>query len=719
MSRVIVAIEKPGRFSFSKIWTVAVLIVLSFRCAPASASQPSDTMRSQLESYVENVTSADASVYNAKDNIGNGMDCAKIIQDPNGGYIALYHVAHTGTLFSVDLATSTDLIHWTYQVTLGTGASQPTIQLLSNGGFLVLWEQVNSSGGDNHIRFNYYSTRTSLLAGTTTQTYDAPQTLSTCAEGTPNIYSVNLTPDLAHSVIDVGGHYNASCSIDQQQRGSLVNFSSWVTAPEPAINNAIKYWGVAGNIGERDALDYRGYNFELIEGDSVAGNWYDWDIYCYDFQTGNADKLSIITAGGSTSFANPRITRLIAPNGQPAIVTTIFIPSQGSATGEAGELIYYRTYGFSTAGGDQPADLSSDYSRTGIYANGSTFSSTGGLDGAGHAYSSYLFPQSMASFPELNFVNTPEYSVAGPGTANSVTGTGQTISLPAAEYGTLNILGTGVNGNQASQTFKVTYSDSSSTTVTQSMSNWFSPQSYTGEATAVEMSYGNFYNGTEDTTDTYSVYTYSLGLNPSKTLSSITLPNNSNVQIFGITPVPKAPQWVLANHTYNTTGVFNDGVTFSGTGGIDSQGNAYSGILLGTVQTWTNNTFMIAVPNGYNVVRCAGQTINLSSGQFSTLKLLATGVNGAQTSQTFTVTYTDSTTSTFTQSLSDWMTSSGYSGETVASSMAYRNISTGGRNTVTTRLYGYAFSLNNGKIVKSITVPNNSNVVVLAMTLVP
>jgi hypothetical protein len=206
---------------------------------------------------IQNVTTATASTYNATDSAGNGMDCAKIIQDPNGGYIAVYHVLQSTGLFNVYLATSTDLIHWTYRAILGTQASQPTIQFLSNGGFLVLWEAVNSSGANNHIRFNYYSSRANLLAGTTAQTFDAPQTLSTCAEGTPSIYSVTLSPNLANSVIDVGGHYNANCSIDAEQRGKLINFTTWVTAPATAINNAVAAFGVAGNIGDRDALNYR------------------------------------------------------------------------------------------------------------------------------------------------------------------------------------------------------------------------------------------------------------------------------------------------------------------------------------------------------------------------------------------------------------------------------------------------------------------------------
>jgi len=38
------------------------------------------------------------------------------------------------------------------------------------------------------------------------------------------------------------------------------------------------------------------------------------------------------------------VTALNAPNGQPAILVTLFIPSEGAAPGESGELIYYQTY---------------------------------------------------------------------------------------------------------------------------------------------------------------------------------------------------------------------------------------------------------------------------------------------------------------------------------------------------------------------------------------
>jgi len=110
-------------------------------------------------------------------------------------------------------------------------------------------------------------------------------------------------------------------------------------------------------------------------------------------------------------------------------------------------------------------------------------------------------------------------------------------------------------------------------------------------------------------------------------------------------------------------------------------------------------------------------TIALAAGKYSTLTLLATGVNGNQMSQKFTVTYTDGSTATFTQSLSDWCTPQGYAGESNAIPMPYRDFSNGTRDTRTVMLYAYNFSLTNTKTVKSITLPSNRNVVVVAMNL--
>lgn len=168
---------------------------------------------------------------------------------------------------------------------------------------------------------------------------------------------------------------------------------------------------------------------------------------------------------------------------------------------------------------------------------------------------------------------------------------------------------------------------------------------------------------------------------------------------------------------YNVMGQVTDGAVFLSTSGLDGGGRAYSGNLLSTVVTAGGTPYKFGPANAPGAVTSA--TIALPAGNYSAVKLLASGVNGNQTSQKFIVTYTDGTTSSFLQSLSDWCTPQKYSGESQAISMPYRDNSNGTRDTRTVMLYGYTFNLTSGKTVKSITLPSNRNVVVLATTLVP
>jgi hypothetical protein len=115
----------------------------------------------------------------------------------------------------------------------------------------------------------------------------------------------------------------------------------------------------------------------------------------------------------------------------------------------------------------------------------------------------------------------------------------------------------------------------------------------------------------------------------------------------------------------------------------------------------------------------SGGTIALPAGNDSTLNLLATAVNGNQPNQTFIVNYTDGTSSSFIQSVSDWYTPTNYSGESQALKMAYRIGPTGATSSGPVYLYGYSFALNSAKTVKSLTLPNNRHIVVLAVDLAP
>ncbi len=166
---------------------------------------------------------------------------------------------------------------------------------------------------------------------------------------------------------------------------------------------------------------------------------------------------------------------------------------------------------------------------------------------------------------------------------------------------------------------------------------------------------------------------------------------------------------------YNVNGFYEDGKTFSAS--LDTSGHLYSGNLLGAVVKWNGLNFKLGPSNSPNAV--SEVQFSLAPGRYSTLNLLATGVNNNQESQVFTVYYTDGTASVFTQNLSNWREPQNYDGESVAVTMPYRNVSDGTRQDRNYYLFGYSFALNTNKTVSSLLLPTNRNVVVFAAVLSP
>ncbi len=169
---------------------------------------------------------------------------------------------------------------------------------------------------------------------------------------------------------------------------------------------------------------------------------------------------------------------------------------------------------------------------------------------------------------------------------------------------------------------------------------------------------------------------------------------------------------------FNVNGIYTDGTKYS-TGGLDGTGYSYSANLLTTSRVFNSILFDFGPTNELDAVGCSGQSVALPQGQFSGLMLLATGVEGNQTSQTFIVTYTDGTSSKFVQSFSDWFTPQKFAGESEGVAMAYRNYENGTKDNRTFSLYAYRFALHSAKVVQSISLPNDSHVLVLAATLLP
>jgi beta-glucanase (GH16 family)/uncharacterized protein YccT (UPF0319 family) len=169
--------------------------------------------------------------------------------------------------------------------------------------------------------------------------------------------------------------------------------------------------------------------------------------------------------------------------------------------------------------------------------------------------------------------------------------------------------------------------------------------------------------------------------------------------------------------SFNSLGIATDGSTFAQTSGLAGSGTALSANVLGTSQTWNGSAYTIGAAGGNNVVAATGQTIALPQGSYGSLSFLGLAVNGNQSSQSFVVHYTDGTTQTFTQSMSDWFTPQSFAGESNAISVPYINYSSGVRDSRTFHIYGYRFALNTAKTVASITLPSNGNVQILAINL--
>jgi fibronectin type III domain protein len=448
-------------------------------------------------------------------------------------------------------------------------------------------------------------------------------------------------------------------------------------------------------------------------------------------------------------------------------------------------------------------DLAGFYNLLGMTVDDTQFNT--GLNFSGTALSATALGTSK-TVGGINFMFSTSTS------QNVIRATGQTITLPAQSFGQFDLLATTVNGNQLNVPFTVTYTDGTSQTFYQSMSDWFTPQNYAGETLAYATSYRNNSNGTQDAR-TFDVYEYSFTLNSAKQVQSITLPRDGQVSVLSMTGVlPVAPPtslvvnaassteadliWAAAAGTitgyniyrgttaggesttplnstplsastlsfhdttalpgntyyytvkaldspilgtasnevsltmalsgtsaqvdlsseYNTTGITVDGSVFSN--GIDNSGFALSASLLGTSQSFGGTTFSIASAGGNNVVSANGQTIGLPNGSYSSVEMLATAVNGNQPGQTFIVHYTDGSSQTIIQGISDWFSPQSYAGESVALSMGHRNTATGGQDARTFNVYAYSLAVDNSKTISSITLPDNTHVNVLSITTV-
>jgi hypothetical protein len=184
-----------------------------------------------------------------------------------------------------------------------------------------------------------------------------------------------------------------------------------------------------------------------------------------------------------------------------------------------------------------------------------------------------------------------------------------------------------------------------------------------------------------------------------------------------VTPVLTGTVAVDLSSAFNVTGIYKDGSKFSESASLDDGGYSLSEEQVGSEQIGEGVVFKLGPASAPDVV--TGKTVTLPAGKFTSLKILASAVEGNQEQQTFSVNYADGTSSSFTRSLSDWAAPGNLEGESSAGDMAYRLASDGSKDTNTFHLHAYSFALDANKTVRSVTLPSNRNVLALGMTLVP
>ena len=189
-----------------------------------------------------------------------------------------------------------------------------------------------------------------------------------------------------------------------------------------------------------------------------------------------------------------------------------------------------------------------------------------------------------------------------------------------------------------------------------------------------------------------------------------TLPVEVTPILHGTVPVDLSP-------AFNVTGIYKKGAKFDAQASLDGEGAAFPASSLQQDPVGNEVVFRLGPADAPDAV--TSRTIDLPSGKYASLRVLATAVEGDQARQTFSVNYADGSSSAINQNLSDWAGAARFRGEADAVTVPYRVMSDGAVDGNPFHLFAYTFAVDPGKEVKSVTLPSSRNVVVFAMTLVP
>jgi len=346
--------------------------------------------------------------------------------------------------------------------------------------------------------------------------------------------------------------------------------------------------------------------------------------------------------------------------------------------------------------------------------------SAGNFDGGGFSFESQQLAADgfgpgdrvAANGAVLTLPNVPA------GSPDEITTEGQVVNLgqSGAELG---FLGAGTFGTQGGPV-TVTYTDGTSQNATISLADWYADSAAPGTVIAasgpwnVPPSQAQFFGP-----HTVAVYYQQIPVDASKTIASVTLPDNPQLHLFDV-GVPAAANFGSVAAAADDTGLAPAATpseaNYDGGGySFSSDALAAAGLTPGAAVTAQGISFTWPhyAPGSFDNMRAEGQTIPVS-GSGSTLGFLGSGGFGTQ-SGTVTIGYTDGTTQSATLTFADWYADNPVAGGTIVATVPWNPApgSTLGAHQVS--VYSAALPLAAGKTVASVTLPTNFNLHVFAV----
>ena len=422
---------------------------------------------------------------------------------------------------------------------------------------------------------------TSAIAVSALNGFSAVTNLTVVIPGAPNSAPAGLTANLSAASIPAGGApVTLTVGTTSATPGgtyviAVVGKSGGLTQTAYATVELPAFVGLTATPASGVSVNQGGTAAATITITGINGFNGTVNLAASGLPSGMTASFATVNSTTSTLTLSAGATVALTGAGKPTAVTIT-----GTATGSTPQTATVNVFVNppSSGGSGTPVDLSSASNLYAFYndADEGTITATNSLDGVGYVYSANLLHAGLDA-------KGTQFTFGPPNQADAVYGTGTTIALPSGSFATLQLLGTGIQGNQASQPLTVTYTDSTTSQFTQSFSDWCSALngngctsagSNSGESVAVAMPYRDSAGGSDHRV--FYLYGYSFALNPSKTVQSVTLPTNRNVVVLAATLTAPPPSYSLSAPATMTPASVNAGASSTGVVTV-TPANGYTG----------------------------------------------------------------------------------------------------------------------------------------------